>query len=143
MKVLIAGDDGVGKTSFVDRLNSGNFMTVNDIVITCVKYEEVKIEITYSCDVYHNGEGYDAMIVMFDLTRPDTYPVMDVRRYVPTLFLGNKFDLPREIQPEEITLAPYFDISVKSQFQFSKPWEWLVEKSKDQKKGLFARLKFW
>lgn len=82
--------------------------------------------------------GADAAIIMFDVTSRLTYKNVprwytDIRKVcpdIPIVLCGNKADSsPREVPAKQInefihnTLAlPYYDISVKSNYNYEKPF---------------------
>ena len=80
--------------------------------------------------------GANAAILMFDVTARITYKNVpmwykDIRRIcesIPIVLVGNKVDQKdRKVKPRYITFhrkcnLPYFDISVKSNYQYEKPF---------------------
>ncbi len=123
IKVIVSGDGGVGKTSFLNRLINDNFI-VNNGLTKGVNF--------FSKDVYINGSEYNFIIwdfagqnqfkkllydfvdgslaafVMFDLSRFNT--VRNVEEWIkklntygeiPTLILGSKTD---KVDPYEINV---------------------------------------
>ncbi|KAJ1979381.1 GTP-binding nuclear protein gsp1/Ran [Dimargaris xerosporica] len=118
-KLILVGDGGTGKTTFVKRHLYGEF------------------------DAKYNGHtGSDCGIIMFDVTSRITYKNVpnwyrDVTKVCPNLSLvicGNKVDVPeRKVKPKAITFhrkkeLPYYDISAKSNFNYEKPFLWLAKK---------------
>lgn len=127
-KVVFVGDGGVGKTTFLKRIKTGQFehkylATVGveaiDLSFT-TNYGEVKF-ICWDCagqDKYGGlREGYylggDAAVVMFDLTHRQTYKsayewcakVRHVCPGIPIVICGNKCDDPnRKVESNSIRL---------------------------------------
>jgi GTP-binding nuclear protein Ran len=150
-KVLLVGDAGVGKSTFIQRHKGGEF---------CKKYlPNVAVNIepltwsTTSGEVAFNmwdcvgqekfgclRQGYytdaQAAIIMFDVTAKQTYKnaqkwIEEIRENcgeIPIVLVGNKVDAAnREVRPESVTLhkvykVPYFELSVKSVYNYEKPF---------------------
>ena len=91
-------------------------------------------------------DGYyilaEACILMFDVTNRQSYKNVplwykDVRRVcgnIPVVMCGNKVDVKeRVVQPKHITFhrkknIQYYDISAKSNYNFEKPFVYLLRK---------------
>ena len=81
-------------------------------------------------------------IIMFDVTARITYKHVpnwhcELTRIVgniPIVLVGNKVDVKdRKVRPKSITFhrkknLPYYDISVRSNYNFEKPFLWLARK---------------
>jgi GTP-binding nuclear protein Ran len=91
------------------------------------------------------GDGYliaaDAVILMFDLT--DEASFRELKEYqetvkfhvpdVPLVICGNKADCKhREVSSQKISIlkkeSDYYDVSAKSNYNFEKPWLYLLRK---------------
>jgi small GTP-binding protein len=84
-------------------------------------------------------------IIMFDVTARVTYKnvpnwhrdLIRVCEQIPMVLCGNKVDMKdRKVKPKQITFhrkknIQYFDISAKSNYNFEKPFLWLVCHSLD------------
>jgi len=150
-KVVFVGDGGVGKTTFLKRMRTGQF---EQKYLATIGVEPLNLvfntnygEITFNCwdcagqekfgglrDGYYLGG--DAGVVMFDLTHRHTYKnaykwYTDVRRVcpgIPMIICGSKCDEPgRKINDKELTLhrkvgAQYYDISAKTLYNQVKPF---------------------
>lgn len=105
--------------------------------------------LTYSLDL---REGYyvggQAAIIMFEVTSRLTYKNVpnwhrDIQRVcidIPTVLCGNKVDVKdREVAPKSINYhrkknLPYYEISVKSNYNYEKPFIYLLRQlSHDEK----------
>jgi len=157
-KLVLVGDGGVGKTTFVKRHKSGEF--------------EKKYVATLGCEVHpltfftnlgpiiYNvwdtagqekfgglRDGYyvggQAAIIMFDVTSRITYKSVqiwhrDLTRVcesIPIVLCGNKVDVKdRKVKPKHINFhrrspnIQYYDISAKSNYNFEKPFLWITKK---------------
>jgi len=157
-KLVLVGDGGVGKTTFVKRHKSGEF--------------EKKYVATLGCEVHpltfftnlgpiiYNvwdtagqekfgglRDGYyvggQAAIIMFDVTSRITYKSVqiwhrDLTRVcenIPIVLCGNKVDVKdRKVKPKHINFhrrspnIQYYDISAKSNYNFEKPFLWITRK---------------
>ena len=124
MKILTAGEGGVGKTTLLDRYVEGKFsadlkMTIG---IEFFAKEIIIDEIQCILQIWDFGGekhfrfmlesyvlGAKGALLMFDLTRPIT--LMNLEQWVnivrkndpdlPVLFLGTKLDLKDKIQVED------------------------------------------
>lgn len=97
-KILIVGLDNVGKTSFVEKLNTGIFnpnihrkydSTILEFVTTKGPlFLEFKTSNTYE-------DGHDAEIIMHDLSDPRSRLIIDTipKANKPRIVVGNKSDL--------------------------------------------------
>lgn len=87
--------------------------------------------------------GGNAAIIMFDVTSRVTYkqvPVwhrdlVRVCENIPIVLCGNKVDVKcREVKPRNISFhrkkanMQYYDISAKSNYNYEKPFLWLIRK---------------
>lgn len=127
-KIVIVGDGGVGKTTFVNRFFTGEFRKEH--------YATLGVEVTpiaistsmgtimlnvWDCAGTKRfrglGDGYyiqaNAAIVMFDVTNPTSYKnvsewVREFRKvcpHAPIVLCGNKVDvMGRKVSPGEITI---------------------------------------
>jgi GTP-binding nuclear protein Ran len=152
-KILLVGDGGIGKTTYIHRHQGGEFerkylptvgVNIEDLIwhtssgdITLHIWDTAGQEkFGYLREGYYMGA--DAAIIMFDVTSRLTYKNVprwytDIRKVcpdIPIVLCGNKADSsPREVPAKQInefihnTLAlPYYDISVKSNYNYEKPF---------------------
>ena len=147
-KILLTGDGGVGKTTFVTRL-TGMFEKTYKPTIGVEVYP-LRFRTNYGL-FYLNiwdcagqekfsglpstGKDADGAIVMFDVTSRITYTnvpfwVNSIKKICPLAKLticGNKVDiLEKKVHTTTSSIVaeniPYFDVSTKSKFNCDKPF---------------------
>lgn len=155
-KIILVGDGGVGKTTYMQRHIGVEFERKYLPTVGLNKYQltrntsrgDIEFDVWDNAgqekfgwlrdDYYANA---DAAIIMFDVTRSLTYKNIlnwynEIRRVcgnIPIVIAGNKCDeLEREVRPKQITIPqklgiPYYDISVKSCYNYDKPFTYLEE----------------
>ena len=152
-KIAILGDSGVGKTTFLTRLITNQFvrtyqptigketrtLKVNcsgkDIEFECVDYsgqEKCKL-ITFDDDI-------SGCIIMFSVTSRISYKNLNFwkskigNKNIPIVVCGNnacgkdRIVKPDDIDYHRINKLQYYDISVKSVYQLEKPFIYLAKK---------------
>jgi len=156
-KLLLVGDGGTGKTTFVKRHKSGEFekkyiATVGAEVHPILFYTNkgnVKFIIWDTAGQEKLGglrDGYyiqsNAAIIFFDVTARATYKNVnkwytDLTRVcgnIPMVLVGNKVDVKdRKVKPKMITFhrkknIQYYDISAKSNYNYEKPFLYLIRR---------------
>ena len=156
-KILIIGDGGVGKTTFITRHRTGeftkNYQATMGVEVNPLPFYTNKGYVF--CNIWDCAgqekfgglrDGYyigaQAAIIMFDVTQKITYKnVLDhynfLRKYrpnIPVVICGNKVDCKdRVVKPIDNTLfnrkdLQYYDISAKSNYNFEKPFLYLLRK---------------
>jgi GTP-binding nuclear protein Ran len=157
-KLVLVGDGGVGKTTFVKRHKSGEFE--KKYVATCgVEVHPLTFFTNYGPIIYNVWDtagqekfgglrdgyyvGGKAAIIMFDVTSRITYQSVatwhrDLTRVcenIPIVLCGNKVDVKdRKVKPKHIVFhrkkpnIQYYDISAKSNYNFEKPFLWITRK---------------
>ncbi|KAL9643068.1 hypothetical protein ABK040_003869 [Willaertia magna] len=156
-KLVLVGDGGVGKSTFVKRHLTGEFekryiATIN-VSIHPLKFYTSRGPICFEVwdtagqekfgglrDGYYIGAH--CAIVMFDVTSKKTYEsvaswyrdVIRVCEEIPTVLVGNKVDvMDRKVKPKQITFhrkkaIQYYDVSAKSNYNYEKPFLHLARK---------------
>ena len=156
-KLILVGDGGVGKTTFVKRHVTGEF---EKKYVATLGVEVHPLTFTTNCGpIRYNcwdtagqekfgglRDGYyiqgQAAIIMFDVTSRITYKnvpnwhrdLVRVCENIPIVLCGNKIDIKdRKVKAKNITFhrkknLQYYDISAKSNYNFEKPFLWLARK---------------
>jgi len=157
VKLLLVGDGGTGKTTFVSRHETGEFIKHYVATVGAVVHP-LKFQTSYGPIIFNVWDtagqekfgilrdGYYIMgqcaIIMFDVTERITYRNVptwyrDLTRAcqnIPIVLCGNKVDeKKRQVRAKHITFhrkkgLPYYDISAKSNYQVHKPFLWLARK---------------
>lgn len=150
-KVVLVGDGGVGKTTFIKRHLTGEFepkyLATLGVEVHPLGFNTTNGKIEFN--VWDTAgqekfgglrDGYyinaDACIVFGDVTSRVTFEnmkqwVTDVKRVRPNcifVYVGNKCDINnRRVTGMKNMSITYFDISAKSNYQFEKPFEYLAQ----------------
>ncbi|XP_068202004.1 uncharacterized protein [Palaemon carinicauda] len=155
-KIVIIGDGGTGKSSYVSRLQSEGFR--HEYIATMgVEKTEIVVDTSHGeCiislwdtagqeklgplrDAYY--EGADAAIIFCDVTSRVTYKnvplwhkdVMRVSEGIPIVLCANKIDVKeRKVKSKGITYPlkfnmGFFEISVKNRLCLKEPLEYLLQ----------------
>ena len=156
-KLVLIGDGGVGKTTFVKRHLTGEFekkyVATVGAEVHPLKFSTNCGEILFNVWDTAGQEKYGGLrdayyiqshcaILMFDVSSRITYKNIpnwhkDLNRVcekIPIVLCGNKVDIrDRVVKPKQISFhrkknLQYYDISAKSNFNFEKPFLWLAKK---------------
>jgi len=156
-KLILVGDGGVGKTTFVKRHVTGEFekryIATLGVEVTPLPFHTNRGKLVFSCWDTAGQEkfgglrdGYyiqgQAAIIMFDVTSRITYKnvpqwhrdLVRVCENIPIVMCGNKVDVKeRKVKARQIIFHRkknliYFDISAKSNYNFEKPFLVLARK---------------
>ncbi len=156
-KLILCGDGGVGKTTFVKRHLTGEFekkyIATLGVEVHPMEFFTTRGKIRFMVwdtagqeklaglrDGYYIGA--DCGIMMFDITSRTTYKnvpkwykdIIRVVDNIPIVLVGNKVDVKeRKVKAKQILFPrkhgiQYYDISAKSNYQFEKPFIWLLKK---------------
>lgn len=156
-KLILVGDGGVGKTTFVKRHLTGEFekkyVATLGVEVHPLPFHtnrgQLKFNVWDTAGQERFGglrDGYyiqgQCAIIMFDVTSRATYKNVpnwhrDLTRVcenIPIVLTGNKVEIKdRKVKARQITFhrkknLQYFDISAKSNYNFEKPFLWLARK---------------
>jgi len=156
-KLILVGDGGVGKTTFVKRHRTGEFekkyVATMGVEVHPLPFSTNLGNLIFNCwdtagqekfgglrDGYYIGG--QAAIIMFDVTARVTYKsvplwykdLIRVCENIPIVLCGNKVDCKdRKVKPKDIQFhrkknLQYYDISAKSNYNFEKPFLYIVKK---------------
>ncbi len=157
--LLIVGDNGVGKTSFINKHKTGNFITseeTNDILISNIlNFNTSEGKITINTSEIANSENFGFIseihmtIIMFDLTELKTYEnvkiwytnIRNVFKDVPIVLCGNKSDIGKDVVESRVIFdlckelnIQYNYLSVKNGHNIETPFLSLLRKVKGNDK---------
>eukprot|EP00160_Parvularia_atlantis_P009642 Unigene1917_Nuclearia_a/m.5962 Unigene1917_Nuclearia_a/g.5962 ORF Unigene1917_Nuclearia_a/g.5962 Unigene1917_Nuclearia_a/m.5962 type:complete len:216 (-) Unigene1917_Nuclearia_a:34-681(-) len=156
-KLVLVGDGGTGKTTFVKRHMTGEFekkyIATLGVDVHPLTFHTNRGPIQFNTwdtagqekfgglrdGYYINGQ---CAIIMFDVTSRVTYQsvpnwhkdLVRVCDNIPIVLCGNKVDVKeRKVKAKTITFhrkknLQYYDISAKSNYNFEKPFLWLARK---------------
>jgi len=156
-KLVLVGDGGTGKTTFVKRHRSGEFEKKYEPTIGVevhpldfqTSYGKIRFYVWDTAGQEKLGglrDGYyihgQCAIIMFDVTSRLTYknvPVWhrDLTRVcerIPIVLCGNKVDVRnRQVKAKQVIFhrkknLQYYEISAKSNYQYEKPFLYLAKK---------------
>jgi GTP-binding nuclear protein Ran len=156
-KLILVGDGGVGKTTFVKRHLTGAFekkyVATLGVEVHPLDFQtnhgKIKFNVWDTAGQEKYGglrDGYyiqgECAIIMFDVTSRITYKhvpnwhrdLVRVCDVIPIVLVGNKVDIKeRKVKAKQVLFhrkknLPYYDISAKSNYHFEKPFLWLARK---------------
>lgn len=143
MRILIIGDAGVGKTTWLKRLTTGDFIkqynhtqqsTYKTNIINNTEIECIELGGQYKLQ-HEKIPDIDGIVIMFDKgSKLSFLSVMNYYRYCQThypnkkiVLCGNKAELDSKVSylniqnTMELFNCSYYDISAKSCYNFDKP----------------------
>lgn len=156
-KLILVGDGGTGKTTFVKRHLTGEFekryIATVGVDVHPLTFFTNRGKICFNCWDTAGQEKFGGLrdgyyiegncaIIMFDVTSRNTYKSVpnwhrDITRVcdeIPIVLVGNKVDCAeRQVKAKMITFhrkkgLQYYDVSAKSNYNFEKPFVWLAKK---------------
>lgn len=162
-KLIVVGDGGVGKTTFLKRHITGEFerkyLATIGVEVHPLKFHTNYGELTFSCWDTAGQEkfgglkdGYyikgDCAIIMFDVTSKRSYKnvpnwyrdLVRVCGDIPIVLCGTKVDeKDRKVKPDQITShLQYYDISTKTNYNYDKPFLYLARRVTNQQNLTFV-----
>merc|ERR1711939_893428 len=156
-KLVLVGDGGTGKTTFIKRHLTGEFEkryepTVG-VEVRALDFTTNRGNIRFDCWDTAGQEKFGGLrdgyyihgqcaIIMFDVTSRLTYKnvptwyrdVCRVCEQIPIVLCGNKVDVKdRQVKPKQVTFhrkksLQYHEISAKSNYNYEKPFLYLARK---------------
>ena len=159
-KLVLVGDERVGKTTFIKRHLTGEFekkyIPTIGVEVHPIKFFTTRGMVSFNIWDTAGQEQYAGLkegyyigshcaIIMFDVTSRTSYTSVprwhrDLFRQcenIPIVLVGNKVDVKdRKIKAKQILYhrrhnLQYFDISSKSNYQFEKPFIGLIPRLLD------------
>merc|ERR1712142_95993 len=156
-KLVLVGDGGVGKTTFVKRHLTGEFekkyVATLGVEVHPVMFQTNRGKIQFNVWDTAGQEKFGGLrdgyyiqgqcaILMFDVTSRVTYKnvpnwhrdLVRVCENIPIVIVGNKVDIKdRKVKAKAITFhrkknLQYYDISAKSNYNFENPFLYLARK---------------
>ncbi|CCA70981.1 probable GSP1-GTP-binding protein of the ras superfamily [Serendipita indica DSM 11827] len=156
-KLVLVGDGGTGKTTFVKRHLTGEFekkyIATLGVEVHPLKFTTNFGDLTFNVWDTAGQEKFGGLrdgyyiqgqcgIIMFDVTSRITYKNVpnwhrDLERVcenIPIVLCGNKVDVKeRKVKTSAVTFhrkknLQYYEISAKSNYNFEKPFLWLARK---------------
>jgi GTP-binding nuclear protein Ran len=156
-KLILVGDGGVGKTTFVRRHMTGEFekryVATRGVEVYPMPFQTnfgpIRFNVWDTAGQERYGglrDGYyikgQCAIIMFDVTARVSYKNVpnwhrDITRVcenIPIVLCGNKVEVKeRKVKTRQITFhrkknLQYFEISAKVNYNFEKPFIWIARK---------------
>eukprot|EP00746_Dinoflagellata_sp_MGD_P160299 gnl/MRDRNA2_/MRDRNA2_86968_c0_seq1.p1 gnl/MRDRNA2_/MRDRNA2_86968_c0~~gnl/MRDRNA2_/MRDRNA2_86968_c0_seq1.p1 ORF type:complete len:220 (+),score=13.24 gnl/MRDRNA2_/MRDRNA2_86968_c0_seq1:22-660(+) len=166
-KLVLIGDGGTGKTTFVKRHLTGEFEKKYEptigVEVHPLDFMTSRGQIRFHCWDTAGQEKFGGLrdgyyihgqcaIIMFDVTSRITYKnvptwyrdLIRVCDGIPIVLCGNKVDVKnRQIKPRQVTFhrkknLQYNEISAKSNYNFEKPFLYLARKLTGDDKLVFV-----
>uniref|UniRef100_A0A6T8VFM1 GTP-binding nuclear protein n=1 Tax=Chlamydomonas leiostraca TaxID=1034604 RepID=A0A6T8VFM1_9CHLO len=156
-KLVLVGDGGTGKTTFVKRHITGEFEKKYEptigVEVRPLDFTTNRGKIRFYCWDTAGQEKFGGLrdgyyihgqcaIIMFDVTSRLTYKnvptwhrdLCRVCENIPIVLCGNKVDVKnRQVKPKQVTFhrkknLQYYEISAKSNYNYEKPFMYLARK---------------
>jgi len=166
-KLILVGDGGTGKTTFVKRHLTGEFEK-KYVATLGVEVHPLNFHTNFGQIIFNVWDtagqekfgglrdGYYIQakcgIIFFDVTSRVTYKnvanwhrdLIRVCESIPIVLCGNKVDIKdRKVKVKQITFhrkknLQYYDVSAKSNYNFEKPFLWLARKLLNEPNLIFV-----
>ncbi|CAI9088368.1 OLC1v1022676C1 [Oldenlandia corymbosa var. corymbosa] len=157
-KLVLVGDGGTGKTTFVKRHINGEFekkyIPTIGVEVHPLDFDTSRGKVRFNCWDTAGQEKFGGLrdayylqaqcaIIMFDVTSRGTYKNVptwhrDLTRVcegnIPIVICGNKVDVKnRQVKAKDVMYhrkknLMYFEISAKSNYNFEKPFLYIARK---------------
>eukprot|EP00416_Gambierdiscus_australes_P033088 CAMPEP_0171093596 /NCGR_PEP_ID=MMETSP0766_2-20121228/39172_1 /TAXON_ID=439317 /ORGANISM="Gambierdiscus australes, Strain CAWD 149" /LENGTH=211 /DNA_ID=CAMNT_0011552065 /DNA_START=1 /DNA_END=636 /DNA_ORIENTATION=- len=160
-KLVLVGDGGVGKTTFVKRHLTGEFekryLPTLGVEVNPLRFGTNCGPLTFNVWDTAGAEKFGGLrdayyikgqcaIIMFDVTSRITYKnvpnwhrdIVRVCEEIPIVLVGNKVDVKdRQVKAKQIQFhrkrnLQYYDLSARSNYNFDKPFLWLARRLTNQ-----------
>lgn len=155
--IALFGDSGVGKTAYIHRLLTGNFIRSWNPTYRTISYPSYEHTTRggdrFICNLIDTNGGnwprqvkcdeLDAAIIMFDVTSKVSYnnvetwynAIREEHPDIPIVIVGNKVDVSadsRTVRRDDIVFhrghnLSYYDVSTKACFNWDKPINMLTQ----------------
>ncbi|KAG2124605.1 P-loop containing nucleoside triphosphate hydrolase protein [Suillus clintonianus] len=146
-KLVLVGDGGTGKTTFVKRHLTGEFekkyIATLGVEVHPLSFSTNLGEICFNVWDTAGQEKYGGLrdgyyihgqcAIIMSMSPPESPTTMcQIGTTIPIVLCGNKVDVKeRKVKPGDVTFnrkknLPYFEISAKSNYNFEKPFLWLA-----------------
>ncbi len=161
VSIAFVGDCGVGKSAFLHRHATGEFLLRHvptvEAAETSLSFVTTAGKIHTKITEYPAGDSvvysnHTAFVIMFDVTSPESYEsvpkyyksIIDTTPNAHVVLCGNKVDAKeRKVVPNKIRFhmgrnIKYYDISAKSNYNFEKPFLYIIRKVRGDDMITFA-----
>lgn len=166
-KIVMVGDGGVGKSTFIKRHRTGEFekryIATVGVEVSALTFNTNKGPVILNIWDCAGQEkfglqkehyvGAQAVVLMFDVTCRTSFKnikhwadevAKTVTEKVPVIACGNKVDCQeRKVRPQHISqkteyYEQYYDISAKSNYNYEKPFIYLIRRLMNDESIVFT-----
>lgn len=138
--ILIVGSTGVGKTTYINRLRTGDLSSIESKGVPSVTFNtssgKVKMNMYESNLVEGMKYPVHGAIIMYDVLSKLSYNVVETLhanlrdRYgatIPIVLCGNKVDRGLVVKHRSHPHMVHFNLSVMSNYNFERPFVHLIQ----------------